>query len=128
MTTSDGRKATYSFAGDGEGKIPFDIRRVYYLYDVPADSSRGGHSHIAHSELLIAVSGSVEVELYDGVRRRVVTLKKPWEGLMIPPGLWRVLNDFSAGTVLLVLTSHPYDEADYVRDYSDFETLTSQKE
>lgn len=127
VATSDHRTATLTFAVKGEGQVPFDIRRVYYLYDVPADSLRGGHSHIAHSELLIPVSGSVVVELSDGQRTRSFTLRKPWEGLLIPPGLWRVLHDFSAGTVLLVLTSHPYEEADYVREYSDFLTLTSVK-
>lgn len=104
--------------------IPFDIKRVYYLYDVPSDAYRGGHAHKEQLELLIALSGSFEVTLDDGKSKRSIILNKPNKGLLIPKGIWRELQDFSSGSVCLVLASDVFDEEDYIRDYNDF--LTSK--
>lgn len=101
-------------------ELPFAVKRVYYLYDVPGGEERGGHSHKQLCEFLVATGGSFDVLLDDGVHTRTVTLNRPSYGLLIVPGIWRVLNNFSSGSVCLVLTSDYYDEADYVRDYSDF--------
>ncbi|HLF52093.1 FdtA/QdtA family cupin domain-containing protein [Flavobacterium sp.] len=100
--------------------IPFEIKRVYYLYDVPSGSERGGHSHIEQLELLIALSGSFEVVLKDGSKNRTVTLNKPNQGLLIPIGIWRELQNFSSGSVCLVLASDVFSEKDYIREYADF--------
>lgn len=105
----------------------FDVRRAFYLYDVPADSSRGGHSHLMGRELIIAVSGAFDVSLDDGMDKRVWTLNRPYQALYVPTGLWRELGNFSGGAVCLVLSSTQYDEADYVRDYSDFLNRTASK-
>jgi len=101
--------------------IPFEIKRIYYLYDVPSGAERGGHSHIAQEELLIAVSGSFEVVLKDSWAEKIVTLNKPNQGLWIPTGIWRELQDFSSGSVCLVIASDTFDEQDYIREYKDFE-------
>lgn len=107
---------------------PFDVRRVFYLYDVPGDSERGGHSHYQARELIVAVSGSFDVTLDDGCRRRVYSLNRPYRALYIEAGVWRSLNNFSSGSVSLVLTSELYDEADYVRDFEVFKQLTAGKQ
>ena len=100
--------------------IPFGIERVYYLYDVPSGSERGGHAHLALNQLLIAVAGSFDVRLHDGQREEVVTLNRPNRGLHIGPMLWREIENFSSGSVCLVLASTAYDEADYIRDFDQF--------
>jgi len=100
--------------------IPFNMQRVYYLYDVPSGSSRGGHAHIEQKEFLIALSGSFDVLLDDGVNKKTVTLNKPDEGLLITEGIWRELNNFSAGSVCLVVSSGEFSEEDYVREYKNF--------
>jgi len=100
--------------------IPFPLKRVYYLYDVPSDSERGGHSHKEQQELLIALSGSFEVVLKDGNSETTVTLNKPNFGLLIGKGIWRELQNFSSGVVCLVLASDVFDEDDYIRDYNEF--------
>lgn len=100
--------------------VPFEVKRVYYLYDVPGGESRGGHAHKELSQLIIAASGSFNVVLYDGNVKRTFTLNRPYQGLLIVPGIWRELDDFSSGSVCLVLASHNYDEADYLRDYQSF--------
>lgn len=100
--------------------IPFPLKRVYYLYDVPSDSERGGHSHKEQQELLIALSGSFEVVLKDGISETTVTLNKPNFGLLIGKGIWRELQNFSSGVVCLVLASDVFDEDDYIRDYNEF--------
>lgn len=100
--------------------IPFDIKRTYYLYDVPGGESRGGHAHKELRQLIIAASGSFSVTLDDSKVKRTFTLNRPYQGLLIVPGIWRTLDDFSSGAVCLVLASHGYDEADYIRDYNDF--------
>ena len=100
--------------------IPFEVRRTYYLYDVPGGESRGGHAHRELSQLIIAASGSFTVTLDDGKVKRSFVLNRPYQGLYIVPGIWRTLDDFSTGAVGLVLASHGYDEADYIRDYDEF--------
>lgn len=104
--------------------IPFNVERVYYLYDVPSDSYRGGHAHKECLELLIAVSGSFTVKLYDGDQEECVHLNKPGKGLFIPRMMWRELMDFSSGAVCLVLASHEFDEEDYIREKEDFDLAT----
>ncbi len=114
-------------AENGSDIIPFNIRRVFYLYDVPADAERGGHSHFQAEELIVALSGCFDVVLDDGKRPPVrFTLNRPYQALYIPTGLWRTLDNFSGGSVCMVLTSERYSEADYVRDYERFKTLTAQ--
>ena len=100
--------------------IPFEIKRVYYLYDVPAGAERGGHSHIDQKEFLVALSGSFDVVLNDGQNQQIVTLNKPYEGLLINQGIWRELNNFSSGSVCLVIASAVYDEGDYIREFDEF--------
>lgn len=107
--------------------FPFAVRRVFYLYDVPSDSERGGHSHFEEEEIIVAPTGSFEVELSDGVQTRRWRLDRPFKGLYVPSGIWRTLDNFSGGSVCLVLASTTYDEADYVRDYDCFLTLTASK-
>jgi dTDP-4-dehydrorhamnose 3,5-epimerase-like enzyme len=100
--------------------IPFLIKRVYYLYDVPSDAYRGGHAHKKLKQFVIALSGSFEVLLDDGKYKQKVMLNKPNKGLLIPTGVWRELDNFSSGAVCLVLASEEFDESDYIRDYNDF--------
>ncbi|MFD2824120.1 FdtA/QdtA family cupin domain-containing protein [Lacinutrix iliipiscaria] len=103
--------------------IPFEIKRVYYLYDVPSDAYRGGHAHKEQLEFLIALSGSFNVVLDDGANKQTITLNKPNKGLLIPTGIWRELENFSSGSVCLVLASAEFLESDYIRDYNDFKTF-----
>jgi len=100
--------------------MPFDVKRVYYLYDIPGGEARGGHAHYELEQYLIAASGSFDVILDDGKNRRTVTLNRPNVALHIVPGLWRELDNFSSGSICLVLASHKYDEGDYIRDYEKF--------
>lgn len=100
--------------------VPFDIKRTYWVYDVPGGESRGGHAHKECLEFLIAVGGSFTVTLDDGTEKRAFHLNHPYQGLLIETGVWRTLDDFSSGAVCLVLASEPYDEEDYIRDYNDF--------
>ena len=103
--------------------IPFDVKRVYYLYDVPGGEARGGHAHKALYQLIIAASGSFNVTLDDGHVKRTVTLNRPCQGLYVVPGIWRELDNFSSGSVCLVLASEEYDEADYIRTYEAFQKI-----
>ena len=105
--------------------LPFKFKRIYYLFDVPSNSFRGGHSHINQNEILIALSGSFEVVLDDGLEKRSIILNKPNMGLPISTGIWRELQNFSSGAVCLVVASDVFDEADYIRDYEEF--LDSKK-
>lgn len=100
--------------------IPFHVKRSYYLYDVPGGESRGGHAHKGLSQLIVAASGSFNVILDDGKIKRTFTLNRPYQGLLVVPGIWRELDNFSSGSVCLVLASMKYDAEDYLRDYSDF--------
>ena len=100
--------------------IPFEIKRVYYLYDVPSDAFRGGHAHKNLNQFMIALSGSFEVKIDDGSNNKKVMLNKPNKGLLIPSGIWREMDNFSAGAVCLVLASEFFDESDYFRDYNSF--------
>jgi dTDP-4-dehydrorhamnose 3,5-epimerase-like enzyme len=100
--------------------IPFDIKRVYYLYDVPSGAERGGHSHKEQQEFLVALSGSFDVILNDGKVEKTVSLNKPFEGLLITNGIWRELKNFSSGAVCLVIASDVFLEEDYIREFEDF--------
>lgn len=105
---------------EGNGDVPFDIKRVYYLYDVPGGESRGAHAHKGLYQLLIAANGSFTVNLDDGNEKVSYNLKRSYYGLLIVPGIWRDLDDFSSGSVCLCLASEHYDVADYIRDYDEF--------
>lgn len=100
--------------------IPFDIKRSYFLYDVPGGESRGGHAHKALFQLIIAVSGSFTVTLDDGNVKQSFNLNRPYQALFVVPGIWRILDNFSSGSVCLVLASEKYDVEDYIRDYNEF--------
>jgi len=100
--------------------VPFNVKRVYYLYDIPGGVSRGGHAHKILQQLVIAVSGSFSVILDDGNIKRSFHLNRPYQGLLIEPGIWRTLEDFSSGSVCLVLASELYDKEDYITDYEEF--------
>ncbi len=112
---------------ESENEIPFDIKRIYYIYDLPGGAERGGHSHKECASLLIAASGSFNVEITDGVDKLVFTLNRSNMGLYIAPGIWRTLNNFSSGSVALSIASHKYDAEDYVYDYEEFLKRTAVK-
>jgi dTDP-4-dehydrorhamnose 3,5-epimerase-like enzyme len=105
---------------EGRKHIPFDIKRVFYLYDVPGGESRGGHAHRRCEQFIIAMSGSFDVVLDDGRKRRTITLNRSYNGLYIPCMIWRELANFSSGSVCMALASEPYDEKDYLRNYKEF--------
>jgi hypothetical protein len=100
--------------------IPFDVKRLYYLYDVPGGAERGGHAHKGLQQLIVAASGCFDVVLDDGKNRKVVELNRPYYGLHVIPGIWRELINFSSGAICLVLASEKYDAEDYIRDYNEF--------
>ncbi len=106
--------------------VPFDVKRIYYLYDIPGGESRGGHAHKELYQLIVAAGGSFDVTLDDGNVKRTITLNRPYIGLLVVPGIWRDLNNFSSGSVCLVLASHLYDVSDYIRDYNDFNTYKNE--
>ncbi|HNW91128.1 MAG TPA: FdtA/QdtA family cupin domain-containing protein [Bacteroidales bacterium] len=116
LNTAAGNTTTVNSRQD----IPFAVHRVYYLYDVPGGESRGGHAHKELSQVLVAICGSFDVILDDGARKKKVTLNKPSSGLLITPGIWRKIINFSSGSVCLVLASQNYNPDDYIRDYMDF--------
>jgi len=105
---------------EGGRHAPFEIRRVYYLYDVPGGATRAGHAHQKLEQLVIALSGSFDVAIDDGVSKTQYHLNRSYRGLLIPPMVWREINNFSSGSVCVVLASDYYDEADYYRDYDEF--------
>lgn len=100
--------------------VPFEIKRVYYLYDVPGGAERGGHGHKALHQLIVAISGSFDIHLDDGVSKKTIHMNRSYEGLYVCPMIWREIDNFSSGAVCLVLASDFYDEADYYRDYGNF--------
>ena len=101
--------------------FPFELKRVYYLFDVPSNGVRGSHAHKALHQLIIAISGSFRVDLQDGKTTRQFLLSRPDQGLTVPPGYWRTLNDFSSGSAALVFASAEYDPDDYIRDFDEFQ-------
>ena len=105
---------------ENDKTIPFEVKRVYYLYDIPGGEERGAHAHKKLQQLIIAASGSFDVILNDGNVKRRFTLNHPYQGLYVKPGIWRDLGEFSSGAVCLVLASEVYDEADYIRDYDAY--------
>jgi hypothetical protein len=108
-------------------EFPFLVRRVYYLYDLPIGAERGGHAHKNLSQLIIAISGSFDILLDDGRNKKTIRLSKPDHGLLIVPGIWRELLNFSSGAICLVMASHKYDESDYLREYSSFLNFKNEK-
>ncbi|MDA9819184.1 FdtA/QdtA family cupin domain-containing protein [Methylophilaceae bacterium] len=105
---------------EGSDHVPFEIKRVYYLYDVPGGSVRGGHAHKDLNQMIIALSGSFDVLLDDGSKKEIYHLNSPSKGLLVTPMVWRELNNFSSGSVCLVVASEHFSEEDYYRDYSQF--------
>lgn len=112
---------------EGQKDIPFDVRRIYYLYDIPGGEDRGGHAHKGLHQLIVAASGSFDVVLDDSGEKRKISLNRPYSGLLIVPGIWRELTNFSSGAICLVLASELYDADDYLRDYNDFTQWKSLK-
>lgn len=112
---------------EGGRHAPFDIKRIYYLYDVPGGATRAGHAHRALHQLILAISGSFDVVLDDGTKTRTVQLNRSFLGLYICPGIWRELVNFSSGAVCLVLASEYYDASDYLRDYEEFRSFVGCK-
>ena len=121
------RRGNLSVVANGTS-FPFDVRRVFYLYDVPAGEERGGHAHRSLHQFIIAVSGSFSVTIDDGTDKQTFMLNRPYEGLHVSPGIWCALNNFSSGAVALVLTSEPFSEEDYIRDYKDFIIFAQQQD
>jgi len=105
---------------EGGVHVPFDFQRAYYLYDVPGGAERGGHAHKALSQLIIAMSGSFDIHLDDGRNKKTYHLNRSYYGLYVCPMIWREMDNFSSGSVCMVLASHKYDESDYYRDYAEF--------
>ncbi len=105
---------------EGSLDVPFEIKRVFYQYDVPGGESRGAHAHIKDQQFLIAVSGAFEVLVDDGVNKHLYTLNRPYYGLLVPAGIWSAEQEFSSGSVCLVLTDNSFDANDYIRDYDEF--------
>jgi hypothetical protein len=112
---------------EGLANLPFEIKRVFYIYDIPAGEDRGAHAHRECHQLIIAASGSFEVALNDGENKRTVSLNRPYLGIHVPPGIWAAEMGFSSGAICLVLTSHKYDPKDYIRDYSEFQKFCGLK-
>lgn len=105
---------------ENNNNIPFEIKRIYYLYDVPAGESRGGHAHYELEQYIVAASGSFDVILDDGVNKKTFCLNRPFIALHVVPGLWRELDNFSSGSICMVLASLPFNETDYIREYKEF--------
>jgi len=118
-------RGNLSFLQNGP-EIPFDIRRVYWIYDVPAGEERGSHAHIQGKSVIIAVGGSFNVKLFDGEKWYDYGLNRPYQGLYVPAGYWRTLDNFSSGSVCLCLTSTLFSEDDYIRDFAEFMRFAKQ--
>ncbi|MDD3738096.1 MAG: FdtA/QdtA family cupin domain-containing protein [Lentimicrobiaceae bacterium] len=119
------RKGNLTVVENGK-TLPFDVKRVYYLYDIPGGESRGAHAHKELSQLIIAASGSFSVTLDDGNCKRSFFLNRPYQGLYVKPGMWRNLEDFSSGAVCMVLASDVYKQEDYIREYNKFVEFRNQ--
>lgn len=113
------RKGDISVVENGK-EVPFDVKRIYYLYDVPGGADRGGHAHKELYQLIVAASGAFTVVLDDGTNKKAFALNRPYQGLLVKPGIWRTLTDFSSGSICMVLASEKYDEKDYIRWYENF--------
>ena len=120
------RRGSLSFI-EGSQHVPFDIARVYYLYDVPSSASRAGHAHFSLTQLIIATSGSFSVNIDNGREKMSIQLDRPYRGLLLRPMVWRTIDNFSAGATCLVIASMHYDEADYIRDYKKFLQISKNK-
>ena len=107
--------------------VPFEIKRVFYIYDIPGGEDRGAHAHKKCHQMIVAASGSFDIFMDDGMNKKSITLNKPYYGLHIPPGIWAAERCFSSGAICLVLTSEIFDEKDYIRDYSDYKIYISEK-
>ncbi len=112
----------------GLENLPFEIKRVFYLYDIPGGEDRGAHAHKECHQFLVAASGAFEVVLDDGKNKRTVSLNRPYFGLHIPPGIWAAEQGFSSGSICLVLASHTYDEKDYIRSYKEFLSFRNEQD
>lgn len=112
---------------NNNNEIPFEVKRVFYLYDVPGGEDRGAHAHKSCHQFLIAASGAFEVLLNDGKVQRQVQLNRPYIGLHIPPGIWASEVNFSSGSICLVLASHLYNESDYIREYEEYKSFSNLK-
>lgn len=110
----------------GNMNIPFEMKRVFYSYDIPGGEARGAHAHKVCQQFLIAASGAFEVVLDDGINRRTILLNRPFYGLYIPAGIWASEQGFSSGSICLVFASHTYDAQDYIRDYNDFKKFKDE--
>ncbi|MBP8789828.1 MAG: WxcM-like domain-containing protein [Breznakibacter sp.] len=119
LPTVKNRSGNISIA-QGSDHLPFDVKRVFYLYDIPAGEERGAHAHKECHQFLIAAGGSFDVLLDDGVNKKIVNLNRPYYGIHIPPGIWAHELNFSSGAICLVLTSHGYDANDYIRRYDEY--------
>lgn len=120
------RKGNLTVVENGK-TLPFDVKRVYYIYDVPGGENRGAHAHKQLEQLIVAASGSFTVTLDDGKNKRSFFLNRPYQGLYVKPGMWRDLGDFSSGAVCMVLASEVYNKEDYIRDYQDFITYRNNE-
>lgn len=119
------RKGDISVVENGK-EVPFDVKRIYYLYDVPGGADRGGHAHKDLYQLIVAASGAFTVVLDDGTNKKAYTLNRPYQGLLVKPGIWRTLTDFSSGSICMVLASELYDECDYIREYDAYQIYRNQ--
>lgn len=108
---------------EGKLNIPFEVERVFYIYDIPGGESRGAHAHIECHQLLVAASGSFDVMIDDGINKKYISLNRPYFGLYIPPGIWAAEMNFSSGAICLTLTSHLFNEQDYIREYGQFKAF-----
>jgi len=116
----------FLIALEGNRKVSFDIKRIYYIYNVPKEIKRGFHAHKKLEQILISMRGSVKIKVDDGKEKKISELNDPSKGLYIGPGIWREMYDFSQNSVLLVLASEYYDEADYIRDYEEFSAIVNR--
>lgn len=105
---------------ENDKDVPFDVKRIFYLYDIPSGESRGAHAHKECHQFLIAITGAFEVELFDGINSKTIRIDQPDTGLHIPPGIWASEKNFSSGAICLVLASQTYDEADYIRIFEEY--------